>query len=182
MRPVFIRAVVALFVSVAGADAAAGPIVSARLDGALMFEEYAREELVWETDTGYGVSGFVGYRLDLVGVAITPEVGASFARFTDDYERDAVRLFGGGALTLPWLIAPSVSAHAGWGRAEGVDDDAVLRRDGLTVDVGAGADISLAPGWSIGVHATYNTLLAETGSGTETGRWVTLGLRAGLAL
>lgn len=182
MRPVFVRAVVALVVVVAGADAAAEPIVSARLDGALLFEEYAREELVWETDTGYGVSGFLGYRLDLGGVAITPEIGASVARFTDDYERDAVRLFGGGALSLPWLISPSVSAHAGWGHAEGIDDDAVLVRDGLTLDVGLGGDVWLARRWSIGVHATYHVLLAETGSGTETGRWLTLGLRTGLAL
>lgn len=182
MRPVYLRTVVALVVAGVGVDAAAGPIVSARLDGALLIEEYAREEVVRETDPGYGISGSLGYRLDLAGVAVTPDIGASFARFTDPYEREALRLFGGGALSLPWLVAPSLSAHVGWGRADGVDDDAVLSRHGVTLDVGAGADVWLAPSWSIGVHATYNELIAETGSGAETSRWVTLGLRTALAL
>jgi hypothetical protein len=154
--------------------------VRAQVDGSIFLDEYARAETAWEADGGVGITGLVGYRLDLGLVVLTPEVGFNVCWFTDPYERDTVRVFGGGRLSLPWRVEPSTFVHLGWGTADGIDQDAVLHRDGLTLAAGLGADLRLVGGWSVGLQAGYNALWAETGSGTEATHWVSFGANAGL--
>ncbi len=154
--------------------------VRAQVDGSLFLEQYNRAETVWEADGGVGVTGLVGYRFDLGAVALTPEVGFNYCWFSDPYERDTIRVFGGGRLSLPWWVEPSVHLHAGWGTANGVDHDAVLHRDGLTLASGLGADLRLRGGWSVGLQLGYNALVAETGSGTEVAHWLSFGANTSL--
>jgi hypothetical protein len=77
-------------------------------------------------------------------------------------------------------VEPSVYLHAGWGTADGVDYDAVLHRDGLTLTAGLGADLRLVAGWSVGLQLGYNALVAETGSGTEVAHWISAAANASL--
>jgi hypothetical protein len=166
--------------SLCSSTARAQITVRAQVDGSVFLDEYARAETAWEADGGVGVTGLVGYRLDLGVVALAPEVGFNYCWFTDPYERDTIRVFGGGRLSLPWRVEPSAYLHLGWGTASGIDEDAVLHRHGLTLAAGLGADLRLVGAWSVGLQVGYNALVAETGSGTEAAHWVSAGANVGL--
>jgi hypothetical protein len=162
-------------------EARATITAQAQVDGSVFLDTYTRDQTVWETAGGVGVTGLLGYRLELGVVALTPEVGFNYCWFTDPYARGTLRVLGGGRVALPWKVEPSAFVHVGWGRAEGIDGDAVLFRHGLTLDAGLALDYEVLNGWSIGLQAGYNTLVAGTGSGTDVDHWFSLGVHTGFA-
>lgn len=161
-------------------EAHAGVVARAHLDGAVFFDQHVRAEPVWETAAGIGFTALLGYRFDLDRVALIPEAGAGYLWSNDRYSRKTVRVFGGGRLALPYRLEPSIVVHLGWGQASGTDDDAVLHRDGLSLATGLCLDLKLTFAWFVGVHLGYNALVAETGSGTETSHWISMGALTGI--
>jgi hypothetical protein len=113
---------------------------------------------------------------------VTPELALGYLRFADVYARDTLQILGGGRVALPGTLEPSLYLHLGWGKAHGVDVDAVLDRSGLTLEAGAGVDLRLGGRWILGVALAYNTLRAETGSGTDVAHWLSLGVHGGVEL
>lgn len=176
-----ITATVITVVLLCSATAQAKITAQAQVDGSVFLDEYARAESVWETDGGVGLTGLLGYRVDLGAVALTPELGFNYCWFSDPYDRATLRILGGGRVTLPWKVEPSAYLHMGWGRARGQDGDAVLDRYGFTLDAGLALDYYVLNGWSIGLQAGYNALLAETGSGTDVAHWFNFGVHTGFA-
>lgn len=150
-----------------------------QLDGSAFFDAYTRAERVWETDSGLGLGGLLGYRLRVGPVELTPEVGVGYYWFSDPYKRDTLRVVGGGRVALPLRVRPALYLHAGWARAEGVDYDAVLQRRGPTVDVGVGLDYPVTRWWVVGLQLGYNALIADTGSGREVAHWINAGVASG---
>ena len=176
VRPAVLVPILAAWLA-APAVAAADFRLSAGVDGSMLLAEYARETTVWEADPGMSANVLVGVGLPTRHVTIIPEASFGWAKFADPYGRDTLRVLAGLRVALPGEWEPSLFVHAGYGRSEGIDSDAVLQRSGLALDGGLALATHLDAHWALGAQLAYNGLLAETGSGTDLTHWLSLGLR-----
>jgi hypothetical protein len=126
-----------------------------------------------ETDGGGGGAIRFGQKLDLVLVSLTPEIGGSYHRFGGTGSPEVYRGFIGGRLGVGKVIEPSIFAHVGAGKLDGA-----ANYFSPTLDAGAALDLTLLPLINIGVHASYDALLARDEHPAFD--WYTLGLHAAL--
>jgi hypothetical protein len=135
--------------------------------------DYAAPVSESETDGGGGGALRVGEKLDLVLVSLTPEIGGSYHGFGGDRSPQVYRGFIGGRVGIGKVIEPSIFAHVGAGKIDGAADYVAP-----TVDVGAALDLTLLPIVNLGVHASYDTLLAQDDHSAFD--WYILGIHAAL--
>jgi hypothetical protein len=124
---------------------------------------------------GTGYAGRLGYDLKLGPLGITPEIGASCFRLSE--EERAARVFGGGRLRIRGLIEPSAYWHYGYGWVVGQG------RGGPGVDMGGALDLSLAL-FRVGAHAGIVSVQSSARAGryevVKPLEWIEAGLHAGL--
>ncbi len=125
---------------------------------------------------GAGTGGALrlGYRLDALLVALTPEIGASYHGFSGFQDAAHVSGFAGGRLSLGWLLEPVAFAHVGVGHLE-------TRHGGHTapaVDLGLALDLTLLPLIDLGAHVAYDALFIEQGRDFH---WYRIGVHLALA-
>jgi len=121
---------------------------------------------------GLGFDGRFGYRLSLIVLALTPEIGAGYQHLAGDdplAELSVTRVFAGARLGFGAIIQPAIFAHVGYGWLSATNVD---RSDHAPmVDGGLAIDLRLIPHISPGVHASYNALTTSPSSL----HWVDLG-------
>jgi hypothetical protein len=103
--------------------------------------------------TGFGVR--LGYKLDLLLLQLTPEIGGAYHTFSGDAHATFSQGFVGGRLALGKILEPGVYAHLGYGHV-GTDFGG---HSGVTADGGLTLDLTFLPLIDIGVHGGYNGLL-----------------------
>jgi hypothetical protein len=103
--------------------------------------------------TGFGVR--LGYKLDLLLVQLTPEVGGAYHTFSGDADATFSQGFGGVRLALGKIVEPGVYAHLGYGHI-GTDFGG---HSGAAADAGVTLDLTFLPLIDLGVHGGYNWLL-----------------------
>lgn len=123
-----------------------------------------------------------GHELDLLVLALTPELMASYYGFGGDYSPSFYAGSVGARLSFGKVVEPGVFAHVGVGHVAfdlpgGLDD---ADRTAFTYDAGLTLDFTLLPLLEIGAHAAYHGL--AKGDAAENLDWVALGLHATLAL
>lgn len=125
------------------------------------------------TDSGGGGAVRLGQEFDLFLVSLIPELGGSYHGFGGDGNTKLYRGFLGGRLAVGKIIEPSIFAHLGVGRLEGVEE-----RTAPVMDGGLAIDFTLLPLIDLGVHGAYNVMLPRD-DGTAF-KFVTLGAHAAL--
>lgn len=129
-----------------------------------------------EVDAGGGGALRLGRELDLFLISLTPEIGGSYHSFGGDYDRTKVYAgFLGGRLAIGKIIEPSLFAHVGVARLDGLESRTAAQLDG-----GLALDLTLLPLINIGVHGAYNVVLPR--GNADAFRFVTLGAQAALVL
>ncbi len=104
--------------------------------------------------TGFNVR--LGYKLDLLVVQLTPEVGGAYHTFSGDASPHFSQGIVGGRLQFGKILEPGLYAHLGYGH---LSSDAGGSRSGATADAGVTLDLTLLPLIDVGVHAGYNGML-----------------------
>jgi hypothetical protein len=105
--------------------------------------------------TGFNVR--LGYKLDLLVLQLTPEVGGAYHTFAGDADAKFSQGIAGGRLAFGKILEPGVYAHLGYGHVS----EFGTGRSGATIDGGATLDLTLLPFIDLGIHAGYNGLLAK---------------------
>lgn len=100
--------------------------------------------------TGFNVR--LGYKLDLLVLQFTPEIGGAYHSFSGDEKLGLSQFIAGGRLAFGKILEPGLYAHLGYGHLSGVD----VSRSGGTGDAGVTLDLTLLPLIDLGVHAGYN--------------------------
>ena len=170
--------------AVVPATAAGNVIVTTRIDVPIIYDEYAREETVYEMDAAVGLGALLGYGFELADgrAALVLEAGGGYIWSFDPYERGTGHVIGGAQLGFGnSRLLTSIYFHLGWGASEGQDGDALLQRRGLFVDFGLAAMFRIARIVALGVRIGYNALAAETGSGMHTTHWIVTGIQTAFA-
>ncbi len=132
-----------------------------------------------------GVSGRLGYNVDLLAGNVVPEFEAGYLRFPGDDEGNAPQAITTARLGLrlevgiPFL-SPAVYGHFGHASLEGEGTDYLVQRSGWSYDVGGALDLTIFPEVRIGVHGTWNALLGEDGQ--ESLSWTEAGAHVAFAL
>src|SRR3954471_20548579 len=105
--------------------------------------------------SGTGFNVRLGYKLDLLVLQVTPEVGGAYHTFSGDASPKFSQGIVGGRLQFGKVLEPGLYAHLGYGHvsAEGGG------HSGATVDAGVTLDLTLLPLVDVGVHAGYNGML-----------------------
>jgi hypothetical protein len=103
--------------------------------------------------TGFNVR--LGYKLDLLVLQFTPEVGGAYHTFSGDAGAKFSQGIVGGRLAFGKILEPGLYAHLGYGHL-GFDGGS---RSGATADAGVTLDLTLLPLIDLGVHAGYNGML-----------------------
>lgn len=125
------------------------------------------------TDSGGGGALRLGREFDLLLVSLTPEVGAGYHGFGGSSDAKLYSGFLGGRLGIGKIIEPSVFAHVGIARLEGV-----VPRTAPILDAGLALDFTLLPLIDLGVHGAYNVMMPkDDGSALK---FVILGAHAAL--
>ena len=101
--------------------------------------------------SGTGFNVRLGYKLDLLVVQLTPEVGGGYHKFSGDAKAGLSDGFVGGRLQFGKILEPGLYAHLGYGHL-GVEEGS---HSGGTGDAGVTLDLTLLPLVDIGVHAGY---------------------------
>lgn len=102
---------------------------------------------------GTGFNGRLGYKLDLVVLQLTPEIGGAYHTFAGDAGPKFSQGIVGGRMQFLKVLEPGIYAHLGYGHLSG---DGGLGRSGATADAGVTLDLTLLPLVDLGVHAGYN--------------------------
>jgi hypothetical protein len=108
---------------------------------------------------GMGGAVRLGYKLDLLLVQLTPEIGGAYHTFSGDAGATFTQGIVGGRLALGKIVEPGVYGHLGYGHV-GTDFGG---HSGVTADAGVTLDLTVLPLIDLGVHGGYNGLL-RTGS------------------
>ncbi len=152
-----VRVLPALFTSLAAcaafgmtrtAHASSGTSIGVDLD----YTNGINEPLVG-SGTGFNVR--LGYKLDLLVLQVTPEVGGAYHTFSGDASPKFSQGIVGGRLQFGKILEPGLYAHLGYGHISVAD----AGHSGATADVGATLDLTLLPLLDVGVHAGYNGML-----------------------
>jgi len=127
------------------------------------------------TKSGGGGAVRLGQEFDLFLVSLTPELGGSYHGFGGGGDTKLYTGFLGGRLAVGKIIEPSLFAHLGVGRLEGIET-----RTAPVMDGGLAIDLTLLPLIDLGVHGAYNVMLPrDDGSALK---YMTLGAHAALVL
>lgn len=133
------------------------------------------------SDIGFGLSGRVGYRVDLGPLWLAPELGGGYLSFGDigRYSLHPSRMYGGGRVGLGGFLQPQLYAHAGYGWMGGLGD---VSFRGAMFEVGVALDVQLLPIFGIGTHLGYasNDNINGGDVAQEAFNWVNFGVHAGL--
>ena len=146
--PVLVAALVAsllLFASAREAHAHSGTAIGVDLD-------YTNGISEPSVGSGSGFNVRLGYKLDLLVLQFTPEVGGAYHKFSGDEKIGFTQGIVGGRLAFGKILEPGLYAHLGYGHLSGVD----FSHSGGTVDAGVTLDLTLLPLIDLGVHAGYN--------------------------
>jgi hypothetical protein len=105
--------------------------------------------------SGTGFNVRLGYKLDLLVLQLTPEIGGAYHTFSGDASPKFSQGIVGGRLQFGKILEPGLYAHLGYGHlsAQGVG------HSGATADAGVTLDLTLLPLLDVGVHAGYNGML-----------------------
>ncbi len=171
----------------ASKEAAAGPTVDLDLNLGTAIQTVGNQSAV-DFSLGGGVA--VGYRFYIPGsyVFLQPEVGGHYMRFgfnsdTLGYDYAGTLNVGAklGLLAAGGIVQPNLFGHVGLGFL-GYQVDAEESRGyiGPNLDIGAGLDFRLVPGFTLGAQIAYNTVIVPSGPDTlDAAKWVSFGLHAG---
>jgi hypothetical protein len=161
-------AVGALCLFTAGAaNAKGGSRLGLDLDYAIPIQESG-------VDPGKGLALRYGYKLDLVVLSITPEVGGGAYWFGGVAEPRLLAGSLGGRVAFGKVLEPGIFAHVGYGSLKVLDES----RSGPTVDAGLTLDLTIIPLVDLGVHAAYDAVLIKDSDAFD---WVRVGVHAALA-
>lgn len=138
-----------------------------------------------QVDFSVGGGGRLGYRFNIPQsyVYVQPEGGIHYMRFGFnnpigyDY---AFTLNGGLKLGLQGVVQPNVFGHLGFG-ALGFGDGHGGSQGylGPALDIGAGLDFRIVPGFLLGAQIAYNSVLVPAQNSPDAAKWLTFGLTAG---
>lgn len=106
--------------------------------------------------SGTGFNVRLGYKLDLLVLQLTPEIGGAYHTFSGDLSPKFSQGIVGGRLQFGKILEPGLYAHLGYGHLSG---DHVDSYSGATADAGVTLDLTLLPLLDLGVHAGYNGML-----------------------
>ena len=104
--------------------------------------------------TGFNVR--LGYKLDLIAVQLTPEIGGAYHGFSGDAGAKFSQGIVGGRLSFLKVLEPGIYAHLGYGHLAVAGGDG---RSGATADAGVTLDLTILPLIDLGVHGGYNGML-----------------------
>jgi hypothetical protein len=141
-----------VFGSARDAHASSGTAIGVDLDYAHGISEPG-------TDNGTGFNVRLGYKLDLLVLQLTPEVGGAYHTFTGDADAKFSQGIVGGRLAFGKILEPGVYAHLGYGHVS----EFGTSRSGATIDGGLTLDLTILPLIDLGIHGGYNGLLATDG-------------------
>ncbi|MFZ5890897.1 MAG: hypothetical protein ACOY0T_07595 [Myxococcota bacterium] len=124
---------------------------------------------------GKGLALRYGYKLDLLVLALTPEVGLGGYWFGGEQtEPRLLNGFLGGKVSFGKVLEPGLFAHVGYGSFKAFDES----RGGTTVDAGISLDLTMVPFIDFGVHGAYNAMLIKDAEAFD---WFRVGAHAALA-
>lgn len=123
---------------------------------------------------GKGLALRYGYKLDLLVLSVTPEVGLGGYWFGEPFEPRILQGFVGGRATFGKVLEPGVFAHLGYGSMKVVDES----RGGTSIDAGVTLDLTMLPFIDLGVHAAYDAFLIKDEDAFD---WFRVGAHAALA-
>ncbi len=126
------------------------------------------------TETGAGGALRLGRKFSLLVASLTPEVGFGYHDFGGPSDVTMYRGFIGGRLAFGKIIEPSLFGHVGAGKY----DARVGDHWAPVVEGGVALDFTLLPLLDLGVHASYNALLAR--DDYRTFDWAVVGLHGAL--
>lgn len=129
-------------------------------------------------DSGGGFGIRLGQHIHFPMLALTPELGFTYAGFGGDFGPKVYRGVAGLRIGVGEILRPGVYAHLGVGRMELDTPGPDFSHTAFTYDAGGFIDLTLLPVLNIGVHAAYNRL-----NGSDTGdafEWATVGAHAAL--
>lgn len=154
-------------------SAAAETTIAGDLDYAIPIDANA-------TDSGPGFGIRLGQQLHMPLIALTPEIGFTWAHFGGDFDPTVYRGLAGLRLGVGEILRPGVYAHAGighlsWDAPRGLPDPS---HTAFSFDAGAFVDFTLLPFINIGVHGAYNQL--ASGDYVDALKWATVGAHAAL--
>ena len=109
-----------------------------------------------QVGSGTGFNGRLGYKLDLLVLTLTPEIGGGYHTFSGDAAAKLSQGFVGGRVSFLKILQPGVYAHLGYGHLSTAIGSS---RSGATADAGVTLDLTLLPLIDVGVHAGYNAML-----------------------
>ena len=144
-----------VFASAHDAHASSGTAIGVDLDYAHGFQEPF-------VGSGTGFNIRLGYKLDLLVLQLTPEVGGAYHTFGAGSDGNANAKFSqgivGGRLAFGKILEPGVYAHLGYGH---VGADNGEGHSGATIDGGLTLDLTILPLIDLGIHGGYNGMLAS---------------------
>lgn len=109
--------------------------------------------------SGTGFNVRLGYKLDLLVLQLTPEVGGGYHTFSGDLSPHLAQGIVGGRLQFGKILEPGLYAHLGYGHLSGSFEGVDHGHSGATADAGVTLDLTLLPLIDVGVHAGYNGML-----------------------
>ncbi|MET0793641.1 MAG: hypothetical protein ABW061_19130 [Polyangiaceae bacterium] len=105
--------------------------------------------------SGTGFNVRLGYKLDLLVLQVTPEIGGAYHTFSGDVSPKFSQGIVGGRLQFGKILEPGLYAHLGYGHLSALGTG----HSGATADAGVTLDLTLLPIVDLGIHAGYNGML-----------------------
>jgi hypothetical protein len=130
------------------AHASSGTAVGVDLDYAHGISDHG-------VSNGTGFNVRLGYKLDLLVLQFTPEIGGAYHAFSGDADAKLSQGIVGGRLAFGKILEPGIYAHLGYGHLSSFG----VGHSGATGDAGVTLDLTFLPFIDLGVHAGYNGML-----------------------
>ena len=137
-----------------------------------------------QVDFSVGGGGRLGYRFNIPQsyVYVQPEGGVHYMRFgfnnPTGYDY-AFTVNGGLKLGLQGVVQPNVFGHLGFGALGYAVPGGSQGYLGPALDIGAGLDFRIVPGFLLGAQIAYNSVLVPAANSPDAAKWLTFGLTAG---
>lgn len=116
----------------------------------------------------------LGYKLDLVIVSVTPEVGGIYYSFGGSREANLLGGFAGGRLGFGKVLEPSLFVHAGYVNFE----DYGVSSGNPLAEVGLALDLTVLPLLDVGIHGAYAAVMPSERDAFD---WVRFGAHAAIS-
>ncbi len=138
-----------LFAATRSAHAKSGTSIGVDLDYTNGIEEP-------QVGSGTGFNVRLGYKVDLLVLQLTPEIGGAYHTFSGDAGAKFSQGIVGGRVSFLKVLEPGIYAHLGYGH---LATDLGDGRSGATADAGLTLDLTILPFIDLGVHGGYNAML-----------------------